>query len=39
MQMNNIPFIYQGMLWYWKVRAINNLIDNRSNKSKEANKD
>ena len=38
MQMNNISFIYQGMLWYWKVRAINNLIDNRSNKSNESNK-
>ena len=32
---DNISFIYQGMLWYWKVRAINNLIDNRPNKSNE----
>ena len=29
MQMNNISFIYQGMLS--KVTAINNLVDNRSN--------
>ena len=29
-QINNISFIYQGMLWYWKVRAINNLIDNQN---------
>ena len=35
MQMNSISFIYQGMLLYWKVRAINNLIDSRSNKSNE----
>ena len=38
MQMKNISFIYQGMLWYWKVRVINNLTDNRSNKSNESNK-
>ena len=25
--MSNISIIYQGVLWDWRVRAINNLTD------------